>query len=324
MKTIALDAMGGDFAPRTSVEAAVRAAQTGEYRVILVGDQTQLEVELKTHRYTEDAIRIHHTTEWIEMGEHPVEALRRKRHASVRVALDLVATGEADSAVSAGHSGAMMVAGKMALKTLPGIDRPAIATPLPHKKGFSLLLDSGANVDCKPQFLLQFAEMGVEYAKKVLGITNPRVGLLSNGTEPGKGNDLTRQALELLESSPMHCIGYLEPKDLFRAKADVIVCDGFVGNMVLKTAEATSKEIRFLLRESSFRGLSAWIGFRLLRGFFLDLAQRTDYREIGGSILLGLRGSAVVCHGASNAHAIYNGIRLAAREWDKGQGSQNT
>ena len=313
MTVIALDAMGGDFAPRIPVEAALRIAREGVCNVVLVGDQEQLEAELDRHKSPRDGLRIHHTSEWIEMGESPVEALRRKRQASIRVAFDLVANGEASAAVSAGHSGAMMVAGKLALDTIPGIDRPAIATPLPHKRGVTLLLDSGANVDCKPPFLVQFAHMGAIYARAVLDTKNPQVALLSNGAEAGKGNELTRQAYALLEQEPINFLGYLEPKDMFRGKADVIVCDGFIGNLVLKTAEAASVEVRLLLKESTFRGPLTRIGFLLLRRFFLDLARRTDYREIGGSLLLGLRGGAVVCHGASNARTVYNAIRLATR-----------
>jgi glycerol-3-phosphate acyltransferase PlsX len=313
MTVIALDAMGGDFAPRAPVEAAVRAVRELPCRVILVGDGQAIEPVLARHGHDPSRVWIEHAPQHILMEESPAEALRRKPEASVRVAFDLVKAGKAQGAVSAGNSGAMVVAGKLALDTLQGIDRPAMATHLPHLRGQTLLLDSGANVDCKPHYLLQFAMMGAIHARLVLEAAQPRVALLSNGVERGKGNDLARQAYGLLESSGLNFVGNLEPRDLFKAKADVIVCDGFVGNLVLKTAEAAGAETRVLLRESIAGSPIARLGHWLMRGFFLDMARRTDYREVGGSLLLGLRGVGIVCHGASNPRTIYNGIRLAAQ-----------
>ena len=313
MTVIALDAMGGDFVPRAPVEAAVRAAREGPCRVVLVGDAKVLEPELARHSHDPARVWIHHAPEHILNEESPVEALRRKKQTSVRVAFDLVRAGEAQAALGAGHSGGLMIAGKMALDTLKGVDRPAFATHLPHSRGTTVLLDSGANVDCKPHYLLQFAVMGAIYARLVLDAKSPRVALLSNGSEPGKGNDLTRQAYELLEKSGISFAGNLEPKHLFKGKADVIVCDGFVGNLVLKTAEAAGMEARLMMRDTGMLSPVARLGRLLMRGFLVDLAKRTDYREVGGSLLLGLRGVGIVCHGASSPRTIANAIRLAAQ-----------
>ena len=231
----------------------------------------------------------------------------------MRLACALVAQGRAQAALSAGHTGALMVAAKHELGTLPGIDRPAIATPLPLRRGSSVLLDSGANVDCKPHYLHQFALMGQVYARVVGGIAAPRVALLSNGSEAGKGNELTRQAYALLSAALPGFVGNVEGRDLFRGKADVLVCDGFVGNLVLKTAEAADTQMRLLMKESIAHSPLARLGALLLRGVFRELRRRTDYREVGGSLLLGLGGVALVCHGASNARTLFNAVQVAAR-----------
>lgn len=313
MPVIALDAMGGDFSPRAPAEAAARAAAAGsDFDVMLVGERALLQEQL-ARRGGGEAVAIRHAPEFVAMDESPAEALRRKPGASVREAFEAVKRGEAAGVVTAGNSGAAMIAGKMVLKTLPGIDRPALATHLPHRRGQTVFLDSGANVDSKPAHLLQFAWMGATYARLVLEKSDPRVALLSNGVEEGKGNDVNRKAFKLLRESRLHFVGNLEPRDLFKGKAEVVVSDGFAGNLVLKTAEAASSEVRLFLRESVFRSPARRLGYWLLRGFFLDLARRTDYREIGGSLLLGLRGVAVVCHGSSNARTIQNALGLAAR-----------
>jgi glycerol-3-phosphate acyltransferase PlsX len=245
------------------------------------------------------------------MDEPATSLLRAKAEASVRVAVELVAKGEAQAALSAGHSGAMMVAGKHVLHTLEGIERPAIATPLPLRKGVTVLLDSGANVDCKPHYLVQFAWMGEVYARAVLGLSEPRVGLLSNGGEPGKGNALAREAYELLRQQPFRFVGNIEARDLFKGKADVIVTDGFSGNLVLKTAEAANDQVRMLTREATALSPLARIGYWLMRGMYRDLERRKDYREIGGSLLLGVNGVVMICHGGSNVRAMRNAIRAA-------------
>jgi glycerol-3-phosphate acyltransferase PlsX len=245
------------------------------------------------------------------MDEAATSLLRGKADASVRVAVELVARGEAQAALSAGHSGAIMVAGKHVLRTLEGIERPAIATPLPLRRGATVLLDSGANVDCKPHYLVQFARMGDLYARAVLGLSEPRVALLSNGGEPGKGNELTRAAYALLEAAPLRFVGNVEARDLFKGKADVLVTDGFSGNLVLKTAEAANDQVRLLTREAIAIAPLARLGYWLMRGVYRDLERRKDYREIGGSLLLGVTGVVMICHGGSNARALANAIRAA-------------
>jgi len=311
MTLIALDAMGGDFAPRVPVEAALQAARMEGLELVLVGDQALLERELAKRRYSASRLQIRHASQAIGMEEAASTLLRGKPDASVRVALEMVARGEAQAALSAGHSGAMMVAAKHALRTLDGIQRPAILTPLPLRKGVTVLLDSGANADCRPAHLVQFAWMGDVYARTVLGIHDPRIGLLSNGSEPGKGNDLVRESYALLSRTPLHFVGNVEPKDLFKSKADVIVTDGFVGNLVLKTAEAANDHVRALMREALGISWLARLGAKLTRRVYRRLERRKDPREIGGSLLLGVHGVAMVCHGASNARALRNAIRRA-------------
>jgi glycerol-3-phosphate acyltransferase PlsX len=310
MTVIALDAMGGDFAPRVTVEGAVRAVRGGA-EVLLVGDEARLAPELARHRHDPTRLRIVHTPDRIAMEDAPSAVLREKPRASVRVACELVAGGSAHAAVSAGNSGALMVAAKHVLGTAPGVERPAIATALPLKRGAAILLDSGANVDCKPAFLLQFAQMGAIYARRVLGVERPRVALLSNGAEPGKGNELVRQAFPLLAAADFDFVGNLEARDLLRGRAEVIVCDGFVGNAVLKTAEGIGQQLRLLTRETLSRSPLGWIGYLLMRRLFAELARRTDYHEVGGSPLLGLNGVAIVCHGSSQARTIARGIAIA-------------
>jgi phosphate acyltransferase len=313
MTVIALDAMGGDFAPRVTVAGAVRATRAGTADFLLVGDEARLAPELDRHRYDPARLRIVHTPDAVAMDDAASAVLRQKPGASIRVACELVAAGEAQAAISAGNSGAFMVAAKFALGTAPGVERPAIATALPLKRGSAILLDSGANVDCRPAYLAQFAHMGALYARHVLGVAKPRVALLSNGAEPGKGNELVRAAYALLERAPLDFVGNLEARDLLRGRAEVIVCDGFVGNAVLKTAEGMGQQLRLLTRETLTRTPLGWLGYLLMRRLFRELARRTDYHEIGGSPLLGLNHVAIVCHGSSQARTITNGLALAQR-----------
>jgi glycerol-3-phosphate acyltransferase PlsX len=303
--------MGGDFAPRVLVEGAVRAARHGHVRLLLVGDQERIGAELRRWRHDSRLVSIHHAPEAITMQDAATDVLREKPGASVRVACELVRDGAANAIVSAGHSGALMVAAKHVFGTLAGIDRPAIATALPQRRGATVLIDSGANVDCKPHYLAQFAQMGALYAQRVLGVAAPRVGLLNNGAEPGKGNELARAAYDLLARAPVTFVGNVEARDLFRGKADVLVCDGYVGNLVLKTAEAVGGQLRLLTRESLARSPLALLGYWLLRGLMTELSRRTDYHEIGGSPLLGLRHVAIACHGSSGARTIQAAIGAA-------------
>ena len=316
MSVIAVDAMGGDFAPRTAVEGAALAVREAAADVVLVGDGAQIEPLLPQLRVPAGRVHVHHTPEFVSMTDAATAVLRDKPHASVREACALLRRGQVQGVVSAGHTGATMVAAKHELGPAPGIDRPAIATCLPQRHGTAILLDSGANVDCRPQYLAQFARMGTVYAQRVLNIGEPRVALLSNGGEAGKGNELVRQTHELLRRWPQaprgpRYVGNIEGRELFRGRADVVVTDGFVGNLVLKTSEAAGTQVRLLLREGSGRTLWGRLGRLLLRGIFLELARRTDYREIGGSPLLGLQGVCIVAHGSSTPSAIANAVHEA-------------
>ncbi|HEX7926634.1 MAG TPA: phosphate acyltransferase PlsX [bacterium] len=311
MTVIAVDAMGGDFAPRAIVEGAARASREPGMEILLVGDQDRIAAELRRWRHNPQQLRIHHTPDVVGMDDAPTAVLRERPKASIRLVCELVKEGKAQAAVSAGNSGAFMVAAKHVLGTLPGIDRPAIATTLPLKRGATVLIDSGANVDCKPHYLVQFGTMGTMFARRVLAVQSPRVGLLNNGTEPGKGNELARAAFDLLQAAPLGFVGNVEARDLFRGKADVIVCDGYVGNLVLKSAEAVGAQMRLLTKESLARSPLAWLGYLLVRGFAKELAKRTDYHQVGGSPLLGLKEVAIVCHGSSSARTILAGVRVA-------------
>lgn len=311
MKVIALDATGGDFSPRAPVEAAARASLKGQFKVLLVGDPKSLEAALSRFSHNAACLEILPANGGVAMGENPVDGLKANPEAGILVAMKSLVDGRAEALVSAGHSGATVVAGKLTLGTLKGIQRPAIATHLPHRRGTSILLDSGANVDCRPQFLAQFALMGQTYATCVLGVEKPNVALLSNGAEPGKGNELTRQVFALLEDSVKEFTGNLEPRDLFRGRADVIVCDGFVGNLVLKTAEAAGMTLRLLLKDSLSRSWLTKLGGLLTRGLLNEVVKRVDYREVGGSLLLGLKAPVVVAHGSSGVTALENALSLA-------------
>jgi len=255
---------------------------------------------------------IHHASERIGMEEKAAHAVRTKRDSSMRVGLKLVREGRAAGFVTAGNTGAAMATAKMVLGALPGVDRPALATPMPSSTGNPcVLLDVGANVDCKPYNLEQFAVMGEMYARTVLKISEPRVGLLSIGEEETKGNDLTREAFPLLKALPIRFIGNVEGRDIFSGLADVIVCDGFVGNVALKTSEGVGRFVRDVLRESLTRTVTAKVGALLSRQAFNEFRRRLDYREYGGAPLLGVRGVCIIGHGSSNDRAIFNGIRVA-------------
>jgi glycerol-3-phosphate acyltransferase PlsX len=310
---VAIDAMGGDFAPRATVEGAVAAARELGIVPILVGDAGRIAAELR--RLRAPAIDVVDAPEVIEMHEHPAMALRRKRRSSIAVAMQLVRDGRADAVVSAGHTGAAMGSAQLVLGRLPGIDRPAIAAVLPTVNGRPvILLDVGANVDCKPGQLAQFGLMGAMYAREVLGVDAPRVGVLSNGEEDTKGNDLTIRAADLLRAMPLLFVGNVEGRDLLFGAADVVVCDGFVGNVVLKLGQGLIGALRDILKAE----FSGWQG-RLWQIYLLPLAgrlrriwRRLDYREYGGAPLLGINGVCVIAHGRSNARAIRNAVRVAS------------
>ena len=282
-------------------------------RVHLVGPEAELRDLLDEAMGNEDLpIVIHNATERIGMEEKAAHAVRTKKDSSIRVGLKLVREGKAAGFVTAGNTGAAMATAKMVLGALPGVDRPALATPMPSSKGNPcVLLDVGANVDCKATNLAQFAVMGEIYARSVLKIESPRVGLLNVGEEESKGNDLTHEAFPLLKALPLRFVGNVEGRDIFSGLADVIVCDGFVGNVALKTSEGVGRFVRDVLRESLTRTVTAKVGALLSRQAFNEFRHRLDYREYGGAHLLGVRGVCIIGHGSSNDRAIYNGIRVA-------------
>jgi glycerol-3-phosphate acyltransferase PlsX len=310
---IALDAMGGDHAPAEPVAAAVAAARDYGIAVCMVGDESSVRAELAKHGSVPTSITILHAPETIEMHEHPAKALRAKPNASMPVAVGLARDGRAGGAVSAGNSGAIMAAGIFILKRLPGIDRPAFGGIIPTRTGQAFLVDMGANADCKPQWLVQFARMGVVYMRTAQGLANPRVGLVSNGTEEGKGSVLTLAAFDLLRESGLNFVGNIEANGIAKGVADVVVCDGFTGNAILKTMEGTVSVVTGLLRESLQSSLRAKIGGLLVRPALSKMRARVDYAEYGGVPVLGVGGVLINCHGRSKARAIVQGIRLADR-----------
>src|SRR5689334_19405638 len=315
MVTIALDAMGGDHAPKSEVEGAVRAVRSLGVKVILVGKQDVLRKELALHDGAHDLpIEIHHASEQVTMEDSAAKAVRTKRDSSIRVACRLVRDGIAGGVVSAGNTGAVMATAKMVQGMLTGVDRPALATAFPTVNDRSaVILDVGANVDCTPKMLAQFAVMGNAYSRVIFRNPRPRVGLLSIGEEEHKGNSLTHEARPLLKSlRNLNFIGNVEGRDLYTGKADVIVCDGFVGNVALKVSEGIVDVIKQMLHESLEATITRKMGYLLSRAAFTDFKKRVDYSEFGGAPLLGVKGVCIICHGRSNANAIKNAIRVAA------------
>jgi phosphate acyltransferase len=314
MVTIALDAMGGDKFPQPEVEGALQAAKSLGVRVILVGREDVIRKELDRHPgWASLPIEIKHASEQITMEDSAGKAVRHKKDSSIRVAARLVRDGIAQAVVSAGNTGAVMATAKMVQGMLPGVDRPALANPFPSAHGrWVILLDVGANVDCSPKMLAQFAVMGSAYSRVIFHIANPRVGLLSIGEEDHKGDSLTHETRPILKAlKNINFIGNVEGGDLFTTNADVIVCDGFVGNVALKVSEGLVEAIFDLLKKSLSSTNTRKVGAYLAKGAFRDLKKRVDYSEYGGVPLLGLKGLCVICHGKSNAKAIRNAIRVA-------------
>ena len=314
MLTIAVDAMGGDNAPEAEVEGAVKAARSLGVNVILVGRQDVLRRELEQyddHRGL--PLHVVHASERVTMDDSAARAVRTKRDSSIRVASRLVREGVAQGVVSAGNTGAVMATAKMVQGMLPGVDRPALASAFPTLKGTPVVVvDVGANVDCTPRMLAQFAVMGEIYSRVIFRIHRPRVGLLSIGEEEHKGNELTRAATPLLKTLPIHFIGNVEGRDIYTGETDVIVCDGFIGNVALKVSEGLVDMIYQMLRESLEATITRKIGYVLSRTAFQDFKKRVDYSEYGGAPLLGVKGVCIITHGRSNANAIKNAIRVAA------------
>ena len=320
MVTIAVDAMGGDHAPRTEVEGAIRAAKSLDVKVILVGREDALREELSRHdgaRFL--PIQIVHASERVTMEDSAAKAVRGKRDSSIRVASRLVRDGIAEGLVSAGNTGAVMVTAKLVQGMLPGVDRPALASAFPTLTGRpAVMVDVGANVDCTDRMLGQFAVMGEIYSRVIFHVENPRVGLLSNGEEEHKGNELTRRAYALLKTLPLNFIGNVEGGELYSGNTDVLVCDGFIGNVALKVSEGLVDVIKQMLQESLEATIAGKIGYVLSRAAYAAFKKRVDYSEYGGAPLLGVRGVCIICHGRSNANAIKNAIRVAA-EFSSGE-----
>jgi len=308
---IAVDAMGGDHAPREVVRGAVQAFRENGVSLMLVGQEPRIREELAAAGAPDAGIEIVHASEVVEMSDAPGIALKKKKDSSIRVGFGLVAEGKADSFVSAGNSGAMMAGGLLILKKIPGIDRPAIAANIPTPNGPIVLVDAGANVDCKPAHLAQFAFMGEAYARKFLNIPQPRVAVISIGEEDSKGTDLTRETSELLRQTGLRFVGNAEGRDFFSGKADVFVCDGFVGNVVVKTMEGLATAFGPFLKTEIDKSLLAKAGLLLARGAIRNFKKRLDYAEVGGWPLLGVRGGVMICHGSSDHRAIKNAIRAA-------------
>jgi glycerol-3-phosphate acyltransferase PlsX len=317
MKTVALDAMGGDNAPEVEVAGALAAAKSGEVRVVLVGDERELTAELRRQGGASNLpVEVRHASQVITMQDHPSSAVRRKTDASMRVAFNLVKDREADAVVSAGNSGAMLACGLFVLKRLPGVDRPAILTTFPTRGGNAALLDMGANVDCKPLHLIQFAVMGACFARMVHTKPRPAVGVLSNGSEEHKGTDLTREASAALREHPskeFEYLGYVEGRDIFSGRVDVVVCDGFSGNLVLKVTEGAAETLIGVLKREINAGLLSRLFALGLLPTFRRVKAFMDYAEQGGAPLLGVDGVAIICHGGSNAKAIKNALLGGAR-----------
>lgn len=312
---VALDAMGGDNAPRETCAGAVLASAAG-IPVTLVGQREVLEAELGRQcgsRGLPEGITLVHAESAVAMDEHPADAVRSKRESSVMVACELVRSERASAVVSAGNTGAAYAAALIKLRRIPGVDRPAIAVPFPTQRGATLLLDVGANVDSKPEHLVWFARMGSIYARHVLGIDQPTVGLLNIGEEESKGNELAGSAYRLLKGSGLDFVGNVEGKDIPAGAADVVVCDGFVGNVVLKLAEGLSKEIVAMIRSGVKSSPIAALGGLLLAPVFKQLKRKLDYSEYGGAPLLGVGGVCIIAHGRSDRKAIMNAIKAAHR-----------
>jgi glycerol-3-phosphate acyltransferase PlsX len=310
---IAVDAMGGDNAPHAVVAGAVHAAKEFGVGIILVGIEQTIQTELKKYPLAKSLpIEIQNATEVVDMLDSPSTVFRRKKDSSIRVANELVKSGEAVAVISAGHTGAAMTTSLFVLGPIEGVERPAIAVFMPTMKGTSIVLDVGANVDCKPVHLLQFAIMGEVYAKYLLKNPNPCVGLLSIGEEATKGNELTKEAFKLLTETSLNFMGNVEGRDVMTGKADVVVCDGFIGNVVLKVSEAVAESIGLMLRENVGDNLVRKLGYFMMRPAFRALKRRVDYAEYGGAPLIGINGISIISHGRSSDRAIKNAIRVAS------------
>ena len=309
---IALDAMGGERGPEEMVAGAIRAVEESDLEVALIGDEDVLRRILQNQTQVSPRLHVVHASQAVSMDESPFEAIRRKKDSSIIRAFEQIKLGEADGVVSAGNSGATMVSAIKSLGRLENISRPGIASIFPTLKKPLVMMDVGANVDCRPQHLFQFGVMGAAFSNNLFKISQPSIGLLSIGEEGGKGNVLVKSAHELFQKSPLNFIGNVEGRDIFQGDVDVIVCDGFVGNVCLKVSEGLAEAIIAMLRTEMSKSFMAKIGYMLARQAFRNFGKRVDYAEYGGAPLLGVNGTGIVCHGRSNAKAIKNAIKVAA------------
>lgn len=310
---IAIDAMGGDNAPRIVIDGAVDAARDNGFEIVLVGDKDAIEKELARHRPYPANITIHHASEVVEMHEPPAVSIRKKKDSSINVMVNLAKENQVDAIVSAGNTGAVVCAATLGLRPIEGVERSGIAVVIPTLKGGTLLIDVGANIDAKPKHLLQYGIMGHVYSKYILGRKNPRIGLLNIGEEESKGTEFVKETYKLLEQSPLNFIGNVEGRDIFAGKCDVTVCDGFIGNVVLKVSEGMAETIGELLRCELNKGFFTKIGAFLSKPAFRSLKKEIDYSEYGGAPLLGIDGICIIAHGGSTPKAIKNAIRAAGQ-----------
>jgi glycerol-3-phosphate acyltransferase PlsX len=316
---ISIDAMGGDFAPQEIVAGTLEAAEKlqGIEKLFLVGDETAIQAELSKHKGTiPSCIEIIHASQVVGMGESPAGAIRRKKDSSIARSVELVKDGKADAIFSAGNTGAAVAAATLKLRTLEGVARPAIAAIMPTPKDPFILLDAGANPDSTPEMIQQYAVMGAIYSREILGVKKPTIGLVSIGEEAAKGNETTKKTFSLLEQSHLNFIGNVESRDLFEGKVNVAVCDGFVGNVVLKTTEAVARMISTWLKTMFKANPLRILGYFISRGVFKEMKTRADPSSYGGAPLLGANGVVIIGHGSSNAFATYNAIRVASEAID--------
>jgi glycerol-3-phosphate acyltransferase PlsX len=315
---IALDAMGGDYAPAVTIEGAVEIVkERPDIDVILIGDESTIKKELENKTYPVDRISLKHASQVVNMDESPVIAVRKKKDSSIRRGIELVKKGEADGFVSAGHSGAVMATALLVLGTSKYVDRPAIAATMPTLKNPFLLIDAGANTYCKPENLLQFALMGNIYCKLIFNRQQPRIALISTGEEDTKGNELTKEAFKLLRESNLNFVGNVDGKDIFTGEYDVIVCDGFTGNIILKTSEGLADALIKMLKREVAKLTAGRIGYLLIKPALKNFKKKTDYDEYGGAPLLGINGTCIISHGRSTSKAIRNAIKVAAEFAEK-------
>ena len=310
---IVVDAMGGDHAPEVVLEGVQAYLQDGAADIVLVGQEDKVNPLMDKYPFPPGRVQFRHASQVIEMDEHPAEAVKAKKDSSMVVGMEMIRSGEANGFMSAGNSGGVLAAALFHLGRIPGIKRPALSTIFPTAKGLSFILDIGANTDCKAVYFQQFGLMGSIYAERVLGIHDPKIAILSNGEEPGKGSMLVQEAFELLKDSGLNFIGNVEGKDVPAGMADVVVTDGFTGNVLIKSAEGVAALILEVLGDEIRSRKVAMLGALLAKPAFRAVKRRLDYAEYGGAPLLGVRGVAIIAHGRSNAKAICNAIRVAER-----------